>query len=256
MFTNSATPASTPMVCCNSKPVLLAWSIEVNDANPDSPWKGNLWDFTTGDFIVIEDFEDYNNYDTESEDAIFYTWVDGYGIDENGSYVGHDLKENQPICEEEIVFAGNWSMPFYFNNEEPALASEANAPGMNPKSGRTMKAPTPSSSTFMEDSSNNAGQLYIDLEDAQEVSTRIYHPNSVPVFTTEEWQEWEIVLNEVADVNLVAIKKMTIGVENIPGEDDAEGLIFIDSIRRYPTVTGHPRSQPYRDPQDHDGSGH
>ena len=213
------------------------WRVdEVNDANPDSPWKGNLWDFTTGDFIVIEDFEDYNNYDTESEDAIFYTWVDGYGIDENGSYVGHDLKENQPICEEEIVFAGNWSMPFYFNNEEPALASEAQRTWDEPQVWKDNEGTNTLKLYIYGDSSNNAGQLYIDLEDAQEVSTRIYHPNSVPVFTTEEWQEWEIVLNEVADVNLVAIKKMTIGVENIPGEDDAEGLIFIDSIRRYPTV--------------------
>jgi hypothetical protein len=39
------------------------WRIdEVNDLNPDSPWTGSLWSFTTADFIVIDDFEDYNDY--------------------------------------------------------------------------------------------------------------------------------------------------------------------------------------------------
>ena len=38
------------------------WRIdEANNVNPDSPWTGNVWNFTTADFIVIEDFEDYND---------------------------------------------------------------------------------------------------------------------------------------------------------------------------------------------------
>ena len=37
------------------------WRIdEVNGTNPDSPWEGNVWSFTTGDFFVIDDFEDYD----------------------------------------------------------------------------------------------------------------------------------------------------------------------------------------------------
>ncbi|HCO96480.1 MAG TPA: hypothetical protein DIU00_21495, partial [Phycisphaerales bacterium] len=48
-------------------PGKLAWASsyfwrvdEVNAINPDSPWVGNLWTFTTGDFLVIDDFEDYD----------------------------------------------------------------------------------------------------------------------------------------------------------------------------------------------------
>jgi len=33
------------------------WRIdEVNDAEPNSPWKGNVWSFTTADYIIVEDF--------------------------------------------------------------------------------------------------------------------------------------------------------------------------------------------------------
>ncbi|MHC4587192.1 MAG: carbohydrate binding domain-containing protein, partial [Planctomycetota bacterium] len=38
------------------------WRIdEVNSSNPDSPWPGILWSFTTADFVIIDDMESYND---------------------------------------------------------------------------------------------------------------------------------------------------------------------------------------------------
>jgi len=52
------------------------WRIdEVNGVNPDSPWAGNVWSFTTGDFFVIDDFELYD----AAENQIWYSWHDGLG---------------------------------------------------------------------------------------------------------------------------------------------------------------------------------
>jgi len=52
------------------------WRIdEINDAYPNSPWKGNTWSFTTRNYIVVDDFEDYNDYEP---DSIFDTWMDGW----------------------------------------------------------------------------------------------------------------------------------------------------------------------------------
>ncbi|MFZ2147562.1 MAG: LamG domain-containing protein, partial [Sedimentisphaerales bacterium] len=35
------------------------WRIdEVNNANPDSPWVGPVWSFTTANFLIVDDFED------------------------------------------------------------------------------------------------------------------------------------------------------------------------------------------------------
>ncbi|MFH1883550.1 MAG: LamG domain-containing protein, partial [Planctomycetota bacterium] len=40
------------------------WRIdEVNNTNPDSPWTGILWSFTTANFLVVDDFESYNDLD-------------------------------------------------------------------------------------------------------------------------------------------------------------------------------------------------
>ncbi|MFB0556152.1 MAG: LamG domain-containing protein, partial [Phycisphaerae bacterium] len=37
------------------------WRVdEVNNTNPDSPWPGILWSFTTANFLIVDDFESYN----------------------------------------------------------------------------------------------------------------------------------------------------------------------------------------------------
>ncbi|MHC4542219.1 MAG: hypothetical protein ACYS74_20940 [Planctomycetota bacterium] len=39
------------------------WRIdEVNDAETPTTWQGDLWNFTTQEVIVVEDFEDYNDW--------------------------------------------------------------------------------------------------------------------------------------------------------------------------------------------------
>ncbi|MBL7189681.1 MAG: hypothetical protein ISS70_25405 [Phycisphaerae bacterium] len=38
------------------------WRVdEVNDTHPDGPWVGNVWSFKTGDFLVVDGFESYDD---------------------------------------------------------------------------------------------------------------------------------------------------------------------------------------------------
>ena len=104
------------------------WRIdEVNDFNPDSPWIGNLWNFTTGDFIVVDDFEDYDTGDNQ----IWYSWIDGLGFgapgsdpynpgNGTGSAVGDESSPS--YTEETIVHSGRKSMPMEFNNNKQGYA--------------------------------------------------------------------------------------------------------------------------------------
>jgi len=49
------------------------WRIdEVNNTNPDSPWTGILWSFTTADFLIVDDFESYNDIDPPDPGATGY----------------------------------------------------------------------------------------------------------------------------------------------------------------------------------------
>jgi len=96
------------------------WKVdEVNITEVPTTWQGDLWSFSTVDYLVVDDFEDYNNSEPE---RIFDTWVDGWGIAENGSQVGYDAA---PFAERSIVHSGSQSMPFFYDNTGAAVYSEA-----------------------------------------------------------------------------------------------------------------------------------
>jgi hypothetical protein len=100
------------------------WRIdEVNGVNPDSPWAGNVWSFTTGDFFVIEDFEIYDANDNQ----IWFAWHDGLGAgtpdtpgylpgNGTGSAVGDETTPS--YTEETIVNGGLQSMPVAYDNNK------------------------------------------------------------------------------------------------------------------------------------------
>jgi hypothetical protein len=94
------------------------WRIdEINDINPDSPWIGKVWNFTTANFIVIDDFESYTDY---APNDIFTTWKDGYEIDENGALIGYDSPDidvGEHFVETEIIHGGAQSMPYFYNTD-------------------------------------------------------------------------------------------------------------------------------------------
>ena len=104
------------------------WRIdEVNGVNPDSPWPGNVWSFTTGDFFVIDDFEDYD----DGENQIWYSWHDGLGYGSpggtdyyagngTGSAVGDEVGWSS--MELVIVHGGQQSVPFFYDNNKQGFA--------------------------------------------------------------------------------------------------------------------------------------
>jgi hypothetical protein len=80
---------------------------------------------------------------------------------------------------------------------------------------------------------NSTQGLYVVVEDSAGRTGVVPHPDPAAVNVTE-WTEWRIPLSELAaaNVNLSAIKKMTIGIGNRDNPvPDGTGLIFIDDIR-------------------------
>ncbi|MHC4230238.1 MAG: PA14 domain-containing protein, partial [Planctomycetota bacterium] len=98
------------------------WRVdEVNDTHPDSPWAGGVWSFTTADFLIVDDFEQYTDNDAAGE-AIWQHWIDGFGVNANGSQVGYVLP---PYAEQTVVHGGRQSMPLSYNNTAGITNSEA-----------------------------------------------------------------------------------------------------------------------------------
>ena len=104
------------------------WRIdEVNDASPDSPWAGPVWSFTTGDYFVIDDFEDYDT----GENQIWYAWHDGLGYGAPGTadyYAGNGTgaavgdETTASYTEETIVHGGSQSMPVSYDNNKQGFS--------------------------------------------------------------------------------------------------------------------------------------
>ena len=205
------------------------WRVdEVNNVNADSPWIGGLWSFTTANFLIVDDFELYNdlNPDDPESNRIFNAWLDGYGIPTNGSLVGY---ENPPFAEQTIVHSGNQSMPLYYDNS--VGYSEATLTLTYPRDW-TEKGVNRLTIWFIGDAANAAETLYVALNDNAIVTND--NPNAAQVDT---WTEWNIDLQAFADqgVNLTNVNTIALGLGNKNNPlAGGSGMMYFDDIRLYP----------------------
>ena len=147
------------------------WRIdEINNVDPDNPWTGKVWSFTTANCLVVEDFEDYNDYPPEE---IFSTWIDGWEVPTNGSTLGDadpDFLAGEHFVETNIVHGGSQSMPyFYDNNSKYSEASMTLVPARD----WTEEDVEVLSLWFYGDMSNAAERMYVALNG----SATVYHDN-------------------------------------------------------------------------------
>ena len=205
------------------------WRIdEVNDANPESPWVGSVWSFTTANFRVVDDFESYNDLDPEDPNSnrIFNAWLDGYDNPTNGSIVGYAIPS---FAEQTIVHSGKQSMPMYYDNSTSGK-SEATLTLTDVRDWTENGVDT-LVIWYIGDPANDAEQMYVTLNGTAAVT----HDNSDAALTNT-WTEWRIDLQAFADqgVNLSNINTITIGFGNRTNPvTGGSGMVFFDDIRLY-----------------------
>jgi len=215
------------------------WRIdEANDVNPDSPWTGNLWSFTTANFLVVDDFENYDVNDNQ----IWYAWHDGLGYgtpgvepyfagNGTGSAVGDESTPS--YTEETIVHGGNQAMPLFYDNSILRY-SEVEKMLTYPRDW-TENGVSTLSIWFRGNSDNAAETLYVAFNGSAVVSHD--NPDAAQITT---WTEWTIDLSApggFADqgVNLANVNTIALGLGNkknpIAG---GSGTMYFDDIRLYP----------------------
>jgi len=205
------------------------WRIdEVNNTNPDSPWTGILWSFTTANFLIVDDFESYNDIDPPDPQSnrIFEAWLDGYGIPTNGALVGNELP---PYAEQTIVHGGIQSMPYFYDNS--IGYSEATMTLTYPRDW-TENGVTTLTIWFRGDSANAAETLYVALNGSAVVNHD--DPDAAQITT---WTQWNIDLQAFADqgVNLANVNTIAIGLGNRNNPlAGGSGTMYFDDIRLYP----------------------
>jgi hypothetical protein len=203
------------------------WRIdEVNNSNPNSPWKGNIWSFTTANFLVIDDFENYNdlNPDDPNSNRIFNAWIDGFDNPAmNGSIVGN---ANPPFAEQTIVHSGLQSMPLAYDN---AVGKSEATLTLTSNRDWTVNGVSTLTIWFRGSSSNAAENLYVALNDSAMVNND--NPNAAKQGT---WTKWNIDLQAFAGqgINLTNVNSITIGLGNRANPTTGgAGIMYFDDIR-------------------------
>ena len=187
------------------------WKVdEVNEAEAITLWEGSVWSFTTEGYLVVDDFETYNDEDN----VIYESWIDGWTND-NGSTVGHLV---EPFAETTTVHGGSQAMPLFYDNDgytyaeaELDLSQDWTASGIA------------SLSLYVYGAADNTGELYVKIN-----GTQIACDCDI---TSEAWQGCTIDLSTVG-ANLSSVTSLAIGVEG----SGATGVVYVDDIRLYPSV--------------------
>ncbi len=207
------------------------WRVdEVNDTETPTTWQGDVWNFRTHEYFVVDDFEDYNDYPPVE---IFSTWIDGYGTTTNGSTAGYpdpDFLAGEHYVETTIVHGGAQSMPLFYDNN--FKYSEA-AMTLSSQRDWTVRGVGVLSLWFYGDAANAAERMYVALNG----SAVVYHddPSAAQIAT---WTEWPIDLQEFAaqgqGVNLANVNTIAIGFGDKNNlQAGGSGMVFFDDIRLY-----------------------
>jgi len=205
------------------------WRVdEINNNNPESPWVGGVWSFTTANFLIVDDMESYNDINEGEPDSnrIYLAWIDGFDDPAtNGSIVGH---ANAPFAEQAIVHSGSQSMPFSYNNAVGKSEATLTLTSMRNWTQNDIDTLT---IWYLGDSANAAEPMYAALNSTAVVTNP--NPNAAQVGS---WAQWNIPLQSFADqgVNLASVNSITLGFGNMNNPvAGGAGMMYFDDIRLY-----------------------
>jgi len=189
---------------------------------------GSVWSFMVADYLIVDDFESYNDLDPSDPESnrIFKAWIDGYDQPTNGSIVGYD---EVPFAERTIVHGGSQAIPLFYDNSGKARYSEATL--TLTQRDWTKEGVGTLTVWFRGDSANTTAPMYIILNG----SATVYHDNPDAALA-ETWAEWNIPLTDFSNqgVVLTNVNSITIGLgdRNSP-QPSGSGKMYFDDIRLY-----------------------
>jgi len=213
------------------------WRIDENNIDGTIS-KGRVWSFTVADFLLVDGFEDYNDFEP---DRIFNMWIDGWGIPMNGSIVGRprpNFAKGEHYVETQIVHSGKQSMPYFYDNN--FRYSEATMTLSYPRDWTEQNVNT-LTLWFRGDSANTAVPMYVALNG----SAVVYH-NNPDASQINFWRKWNINLEVFVDqgVNLTDVNTISLGFGDKNNlQASGSGVVYFDDIRLY-RLEPEPRPEP------------
>jgi regulation of enolase protein 1 (concanavalin A-like superfamily) len=228
----------------------LYWVVDA--VNGPCTWPGNVWTFTTANWLSVDDMESYTPW-TIPGNNIFEAWRDGPGncSAANGNNTGSVLTENG----DPVLRGGIQSMKYEFDNDGTVY----NPCTMEQVSGRLMYSKIEAQVSdlpsgigsdwtaggvraltipFMGRTGNPTTEsCWVQLQDGSGYGDKVFYGDyageSLDDFNDPNWHEWNIDLAEFnVDLNDVVSIVIGIGSEDETG-DHGSGTLYLDDIRLY-----------------------
>lgn len=208
------------------------WRVdEVNTVDPNAPYRGVIFQFTVADYVVIEDFESYNDLPTDDPNShlVYYTWVDGYENPAvNGGAIGYLTGTS---LETAVVHGGKQSVPLTYNNLA-ATYSEATVKleDLGVETDWTKDGFQSLTLWFYGNPGNStADVMYVKLFGPNDATgSKVVYDGEAVNLMTATWREWRIDLAGF-NLDLSNVAKLGVGFER--GLAGGSGVVLFDDIR-------------------------
>jgi hypothetical protein len=213
------------------------WRVEeVNDLATPAKSQGDVWSFTTREYLVVDDFESYNDIaePAEGSNLVYKTWIDGFGTPTNGSTVGY-VEPFQPSMETGIVHGGNQSVPLVYNNSVAGLSEISVSPASLSIGGDWRKGSPQTLVLWFYGDPGNAitERMYVKVN-----GVKALYPGDARDIAGATWRPFSIDLAALG-INLSNVTQLSIGFERA-GPSGGTGVVFIDDILLYRSAPGVP----------------
>ena len=210
------------------------WRIDEVNASGEPQWPGDVWRFTTLDYLIIDNFNDYDDTANLKD-----TWKD-WELNGSGATVYLETAIAQDGNSMECTYENGTSGGVYYSEAERSYDTGQDW---------TRAGVEALVIHFYGDVDNDVDdteQMYVGLKDSSgNVGIVKYDTNAVATYDgdandlqKEQWQQWNIRLADFneAGVDLTDVNSIYIGFGDRANEPPAggDGTVYFDNFRLYP----------------------
>ncbi len=205
------------------------WTVEeVNNAEIPAVWQSDIWNFTTQNYVVVDDFESYNDIieGMDGSNLVYNTWTDGYlNPSINGSTIGY---VSGASMETNIVHSGDQSVPIGYDNSIAGFSEVTVSPVDLPIGRNWTKGGAQTLVLWFYGDPDNATseQMYVKIG-----SKKVIYDGDPDDLTKRRWIQWNIDLASLG-ISLSNVSTFSIGFERTDGTGGS-GTVLLDDIRLY-----------------------
>jgi hypothetical protein len=217
----------------------------IDEVNDPCLWKGKTWRFTAANFLVIDDFESYDD-----TNRIYYTWED-QGTNWTGATISLGTTPFDP------VYTRSQSMGYLYDNKTKwdffSYWSLVERPFTSPQDWTEVDVKALTMYLYGDPGNDIADteQLYVGVTDNLARYAEVPYPDMNDL-QLEEWTEWNVQISGFTspqDVDETQVTRLSLvfGSSSNTTIAGGDGLVYFDDIRLYPTRCVPSIIKPYAD---------